>query len=270
MKTSVFKSIRKYIKIQWLLLKANFEVFLQYRNNALVGSLGALFYNIGAVLFINILFSRVDSVAGWDRWDLIFLYAIGQILAYLYYFATFQNIHNFSSLINSGDFDFLLLKPYNSIIYSTLRKFSMESILHMIIPFGFIYYILQHKVYNITLLSVFLFLFSLVASYIMIHLINVVLVVPTMKIVKNQFERVYRKTAEISQYPYELFSRPVEKVIFLFAFPLGLLNNIPFRILVGKAQLWEILIQVASTIFLLFIVKLFWGLGLKVYSSASS
>ncbi|MBU0975244.1 MAG: ABC-2 family transporter protein [Patescibacteria group bacterium] len=260
----------KTIKIQIVLIKMNFQAMLVYRTNALLISLGSGFYNVGAILFISFLFAKIPLLAGWDKWDLIFLYGIGQVFAYLYFFSVYSNTGVFQKLIQSGNFDFVLTKPFSSLIYSTLQGYSFNELISLIQPFAIIAYALSNKVYDISLPGIFIAIISIVIALVIAHQIIVLTLIPTFWTVENSFYRFFSETASISSYPYEIFDSKITKFIFFFIVPYALLINIPFRAIIGKLDYRLFGLEIMVCIGFLIITKLLWRWGVKNYSSASS
>jgi ABC-2 type transport system permease protein len=97
---------RIYARIQVLNLRAQ----LEYKADFWIGVVGvALLYGAGLV-FVWALFGRVPRVAGWSLWEVAFLYALAIIprgLVLLLADGPWRLRH----LVNSGEFDRLLLRP---------------------------------------------------------------------------------------------------------------------------------------------------------------
>ena len=266
----MIKEIRKIIKVELNLIKLNLETVLTYRTNFLLIFIGAGFYNIGALLFITYLFSKIPLITGWDRWDLIFLYGIGQTFGYIFLFSTSPNNHNFHKLIETGDFDLILIKPINSIIYSTLNVFNFEFLLSLLQPAAIIIYVLVNKSYEISILGIFVAITSFFISFIIIHLLNVITLIPTFWALKNQFFRLFAETSNISNYPYEIFDNRLIRLFFFTIIPYGLIINIPFRAILGKIDLKLFLLLTIVCIGFVIATRKLWKWGLKNYTSVSS
>ena len=264
------KSIKKIFKIEFILLKLNFETILEYRLNTVFSFFGSLFYNFGAILFLSFLFNKINLISGWDKWDLILLYGVGQMLGYLYLFATHSNNQNFSSYVRNGDFDIFLTKPVNSLIYSTLRLFAYEHLIGLIQPLAIIFYAISNKFYPITIFGIFLSIISILISFIIIHFLNVLALIPSFKILENEFWRFYVETNDISNYPYEILDNKFLKFTFFVIIPYALLVNIPFRALIGRLDYHLLLLQIIVCIGFVVTTNFLWNLAVKNYESASS
>lgn len=251
-------------------MKINLELLIEYRLNAVLVFLGSTLYNTGAVMFITFVFNRIPNIYGWDKWDMILIYGVGQFLGYIYLFSTYSNNHSFLNLIQKGDFDSIITKPINSIIYSTLRNFSFEHIFGLIQALTIILHALTNKYYHITLSGIIFCIISSILSLIIIHLINVITLIPTFWMQENGFYRFYPQTTEPMNYPYEIFDSKLLKFIFFYIIPYALLVNIPFRALIGKLDIRLFFLEIIVAVIYTFVTKIFWNFGLKNYQSASN
>lgn len=266
----MLKNLQKIIKVELILIKLNLQTLFTYRLNALLIFFGTAFFNIGAILFITFLFSKIPLITGWDKWDLILMYGVGQIFGYFYFFFTYLNISHFNKNIDTGFFDFFLTKPVNSLIYSTLNRFSFEILLGIVQPCIIIAYALANKIFQISIIGIFIALFSFVLSLIIVHLLNVLTIIPNFWMIRSQFHRFFRNTSDISHYPYEIFDNKIVRLIFFTIIPYGLLINVPFRAIIGKLDYRLFLLQIAVCIGFIIVTSKLWKWGVKNYSSASS
>jgi len=266
----MFKNIKKIIKVELILIKLNFESFLFYRLNALLIFVGSAFYNLGAILFIQFLFNNITSFAGYDKWDLLLFYGIGQSLGFIYLFSTNPNKYKFVNMVDNGNLDLILTKPLNSIVYSTLNKFSFEHLIGLIQPVMIIIYVFSNKTYMFNPAGIIIALSSIFISIILSHLINVITLIPTFWLQRQQLYRFYPETADLSNYPYEIFDSKISKFIFFILIPYALLVNIPFRSISGDLNTNLFFLEILVLSFFILTTKHLWKFGLKNYQSASS
>lgn len=251
-------------------MKLNLQTDLAYRTNTLLISLGSGFYNVGAVLFIEFLFSKIPLITGWDKWDLIFLYGVGQLFAYLYLFSSYKNIYSFNDKIRTGDFDFFLTKPINTLIYSTLNSFLFDNLISLIQPAIIIGYAVINKVYTISLIGIIIAILSMFLTLVIVHFLCIITILPSFWATEQQFWRFFGETSDIMNYPYEIFENKITRFIFFVIIPYGLLINIPFRALIGKLDFRIFLIQIAVCIGFVIVTKTLWKFSLNRYQSAGS
>ncbi len=259
-----------HIKYLFLILKYSLMKTLSYRVDFILGFLGTALWNLGALLFLKFTLGNINEIAGWDFYDLVLLHATGQVWAYLYFTFSYPSLSHFGEYINAGGLDYLLTKPLNSLITSTLQSFDYVAIFSMLQPFAMMFYSFSNKSYSISLGSVLLYLFTIVISTIITHLLEVTLSSTTFWFPKTELGGFYFGTSDVSHYPYEIFSGKVLRLIFFTIVPYALIVNVPFRVLINKLDYRLLILQFFVLIFFVIISKLIWKAGLKKYQGASS
>lgn len=262
--------IPKIIKVETTLLKLNLMKLATYRADMFLGFMGGLMYNIGGLLFIEFLFRNIPSVAGWDKWDLVSMYGMGQFFAYFYFFFSYPNLKKFNRFIKNGELDQFLLKPVNSLILSTLREFDPVSLLALVQPVAMLYYTFSNKLYHITVFSVLLSIFSLMLTIVTIHLLFVLTCTISFWFIDTDFSHFVSDTSDISRYPYEIFENKYVRFFFFFVLPYGLAINVPFRALIGRLDYRLFFVQIFVCGLFIFLSNWVWKRGLRAYQSASS
>jgi ABC-2 type transport system permease protein len=119
--TTLARNLRLYWRLQLLHLRA----FLEYEADFWIGIL-AMFLRHGAgIAFIWVLFGRVPEVAGWTKWEMLFLYSLLLIPR-----GSVELLGNgqyrLGDLVHGGEFDRLLLRPYSPV----LQVFSYTAAIH--------------------------------------------------------------------------------------------------------------------------------------------
>ena len=261
---------QRYLKIFVLVVKSSFMKMSAYRFDFFLGFVSTAAYNVGAVLFLKFILAKIDSLAGWDVYDMIFMYGFGQFWTYAYFFITFPNSYDFNSLISEGDMDFILLKPVNSMFMAMFRKVDFLALIAFIQPLAIVYYAISNKQYNITPLSILIALILIVLATILTHLVETIFCSTAFWIVHNEFSQMFFRTAPIATYPYEIFNNKYAKFIFFTIVPYALIINVPFRTLINQVDYRLISLMIAVVIFFFILAQFVWKQGLKRYQSASS
>ena len=242
----------------------------QYRVDFFFGFVGAGIYNIGAVLFLQFILAKIDTVAGWDVYDMIFLHGVGQFWAYLYFFITFPNTDNFNDLVSEGEMDSILLKPMDSMFLATIRKVDFLSLIALLQPIAIISYPLFKKDYDITISTVFLAAVLTFGTIVISHLIEVMLSSIAFWTIRSELGRMFTRTAQVASYPYEIFRSRIAKIFFFAIAPYAVIINVPFRALINKLDYRLILLEVVLLMFFFILSRFVWNQGLKKYQSVSS
>jgi len=207
----------KYIKILTILLKLNFENVLVYRTNAVLIFFGSSLYNFGAVLFLSYLFTQIPLIGGWDKWDMILFFGVGELVYILYLFFTRLNILYFDKLMRTGNFDFYITKPINSMFYASIHNFSYENLLGVFQAMAIILYALNGKEFVVTFQSLTLALISGIFSFFIIHFLSILTIIPSLLNVQSRFYRLVSETSMLTKYPFEIFTNVFVKIFSLLS-----------------------------------------------------
>ncbi|GAA2228122.1 MULTISPECIES: ABC transporter permease [Kitasatospora] len=103
-------------------LRAALKAELQYRGNFAAQALDAVI-GLGVALgAIEVLFSRVDSLAGWTAPQLVLLTGIYLIVGGIVNLVVHPSLSRFVREVLNGTFDFVLLKPIDAQLLVGLRE----------------------------------------------------------------------------------------------------------------------------------------------------
>lgn len=132
------KAWESKIKIALRVLKANiintFQSETAYFGNNWGNLVSTIFYTIVQILFINVLYSRVNTFAGYDKNEMFFLLFVSQLGFYFHWAFGNMNHKLLIEDVRRGTLDFLLILPTPALWYLTFRKIPLLSILRDGVP----------------------------------------------------------------------------------------------------------------------------------------
>jgi ABC-2 type transport system permease protein len=172
--------------------------------------------------------------------------------------------------INKGDLDYYLIRPISSLYFVSVREFSANSFVNLLIAAGFFIYSLMNYSGEITFLK-FLFLVALIINGTLLHYtIQVLMVLPVFwtHSAKGFIDLFYSLSMAMER-PHRIY-RGFLRIIFTTLLPFALIASFPAALFLeafsGETLLHLILISGMMWGLLLLV----WSKGLKAYSSASS
>jgi ABC-2 type transport system permease protein len=80
------------------------------------------------IFSIEIIFYYTDSIAGWERGEVLLLVATLFFIDGLRYFFFYHNLKNLPSDVTEGNLDLILTKPVDSQFWFSLRRLNFEEI----------------------------------------------------------------------------------------------------------------------------------------------
>lgn len=130
MKLSEFK---QSISDRWNLLKLNIKLTFQ-KETAYVGNnwsslASTTVYTISILLFVDIIYSKVNTLAGYSKNEMLFYFFIAQLVFYGNWSFNLKNIYELVADVNKGNLDLLLVKPVPSLFFVSTRNVSLLSTL---------------------------------------------------------------------------------------------------------------------------------------------
>src|SRR3972149_4279189 len=119
----IIKTIKKYLRLFWLYLRFTLILDTTYRFGFLMELFVEFGYQAVLVLFMQVIFSNIGEVAGWNYYEILFLTGLN-ILASDIIVGSFgvYNLWALPEKIKNGEIDFALLKPINSLFSLGLAR----------------------------------------------------------------------------------------------------------------------------------------------------
>jgi ABC-2 type transport system permease protein len=262
------------LRLRINLLKINtvftFQEQTAYIGENLASILSTTFYSISAVLFINILYSNVNTFAGYDKNQMLLLLLTGQLGFYILWIWSSNNTEGMIEDVRSGDLDLLLTKPVPSLFYVTFKKISLVRRLKDGLPnLLIIAYLINWNELVLTnfFAGFIIFLFGQVAW----HFFRFLFALPVFW--QGQSTNIYMisgSLGETKNIPFEGFPGKLRFSLSTII-PTLLTSTIVTSVILGKANPYEMILLSGVVAFIFFILGILgWNLALKNYTSASS
>ena len=265
-------AIKKYLKIWAYCCRFSLISATTYRTAFFVELFVEFGYILWAFFLVQIIFSNVAEVAGWNRHQMFFLMGMNlvfaEIFVNLFYVWGFRTI---PEKIKNGEIDFVLLKPINSLFALTTGQPYIASFLATIPGIYMMIYSagrlgIATNPLNIAS-SVILFLCGMVILY----SLSVMVVSLSFVFLNTRFlSDIALKLSEYGQNPPPAYSHIVLKVVFFFIVPAVFMGSLPAAAIVKTVQPLYLAIGTGLAILFLFIAIKMWNFFVRRYSSASS
>lgn len=264
--------MRRYLEVYWLMIRNSLIREMSFKANFLLWLVVEGLWFVGQIIFLEVLYSHVNEIAGWSKWECILLVATHQIIAQIFQGFFFVNLSELPELVRTGKLDLMLLLPIDSQFAVSTRKFGLDSLVS-------------------ALVSIFVVIMSLTKLGIVPHVQQVILYIlcialglgihysilfglATMSIWIIRAQGLiygYFNVFNIARHPDTVF-RGIFKLIFSWVIPVIIVANVPARVLArGLDSPWPGVFHLAAaTVIVVCAVRAFWFFALRRYSSASS
>ena len=242
-----------------------------YLGNFIASMSSAVFYAIVYMLFIHLLFQRVDTVAGYTKNDMIVLYLLLEVgfflAAYLFYSSFLELIR----LVNTGQLDQLLSRPIPLKTWTILNGFSPVQFLMDVVPQSIIVILLiDWGAIHTNLLQIAAGLLVFVCGLMTFYTILLLFCMPAFRQGESsELLHVFWGMTP-GPIPYDPMPRSV-KLLAFSALPTLLYSSVAAAVLLGKTDIKSATSAAAASALAAFLLQRFlWKRALQNYTSASS
>ncbi|GAA3404180.1 ABC transporter permease [Paenibacillus hodogayensis] len=260
--------MRLFFHYLLILLKSQ----LQYRASFLLLTIGQFFVPFSMFAGLYFLFERFGQIQGWDFYEVALCFGIIHMgFAISECFA--RGFDAFPSLVVSGEFDRLLVRPRGTVIQVLGSKFEFTRFGRLLQSALVLGVALSGLTVHWSALKLLTLLF-MIASGVLIFT-GIFILAATLSFwtiqgmeVANIFTDGGR---EMSQYPLSIYHKWVTR-FFTFVIPFGCVNYLPLMYVLDKVEGSGVLYMLTPLAGMVFIVPclLVWRFGVKRYRSTGS
>ncbi len=259
------------LKIALEFIKIRLNRRLVFRSSAILGFLTALVSaSIDIFAILGAIYSRVDSILGWNKAEMIVLQGVMFLLLVLYRIVPQNGLFSLSYLIEMGYLDTFLVRPISLKLTILLLEPDFTSLPRILVGVAMILYGLMLKGV-VGAVTVALFTLSLALSFVI--LVEMEMLIYSLSFWIYRLYALYGMfddIAEFGKFPAEIYGKWL-KMIFLTLLPIAVISNFPARILLGKGEpLGLILLQILLVLVFAILVTLVWKAGIKRYESVGT
>jgi len=173
-------------------------------------------------------------------------------------------------LINKGDLDYYLIRPVSPLFFLSLKEFSANSFINLLMALGFFIYSLSTGDIHFQVWELFLLMALLLNGTLIYYCIQMIMIIPVFWTHSARgFADLFYSLGISMERPDKIYKGWL-RVLFTILLPFSLIASFPARIFIEKLQDMTLLHVIVMSSLLWFVMIQFWRLGLKNYSSASS
>lgn len=258
----------KNLKI-WLIYTLNtFQQVLSNRFLMMLFLFGKTVRIFMFLIFLYFLTQNSSGIAGYNREQIIFFYLAFNFIDTAAQFF-FREVYRFRPLIITGNFDFVLTKPYNPLVKVLFGGADiMDLIMLFFLSLGIFIVGSVSVSTNPLLWIVFL---ALTINAILLagafHIVVLGLGIITISI--DHIIMIYRDLTALMRIPVDLYIEPLRSLL-TFVLPLGIMFTFPPKVLMGLLSWQMIVLSFVISSLSLSLSLIFWRYSLRHYQSASS
>lgn len=268
MAQSEFKYSRS--RLLWSSIKINWKQETAYFGNAIVGLVTPLMYGLSFLLFIEVLYRNIDTIAGYGRNEMFLLIFIGQLVFYVYEFWGVTAAYEMERDVNAGTYDYILTKPVPALFYTTFGRIRpYRGILNFLGPLAPPFLVVNWAVLDISAGQYVLGGALVVCAAVLYHQTQFIMSLVAFWTGRGRQASLVVYAASAQSIPLEGFSTPL-RAVFYFAIPVYY-SSVATSVLLGRANgvAW-LGISLLLVVTFSGIKRYTWAKAIRQYSSASS
>lgn len=269
--------IRRYFNVYKLLFRNSLIREMNFATNFWLWLITEILWFLAQVGMIEVIFSHVETVGDWNKWQVILLMGTHQMTAQLFQAFFYMNLANLPELVRTGRLDFLLLQPVNAQFVVSTKQFGFDNLVNTLVGLGFVLFASNKLDLHPNLSQISCYVLMIGCGVLIHYSILFFLVTLSFWIVKAQgMIYGYYNLMNLARYPESVFLQAprVLRVLFSLIIPVLIVANVPTRVLgeitTGTSLPWLIASLLLGTLICFVGSHLFWRFALRSYTSASS
>lgn len=261
----------QYLKINWILFKNAY-----IRDSKIPG---VVFSNIAfhiveiaiTIIFFNVIFANTQELAGWNFYQVLFLYAFAKVIISINNGWTKVGLSRFATeLIRRGDYDFYLIKPIDPMVMVSISQPRIYNFIAVLFELSLCFYAVIAGHLQVGIVNFIWFLYLAFFGLILYYFLSVLTVVPAFWLVRLwSLQDLMGRLNQVMRYPVGVFP-PFIRVVLMTIFPIVAVAYLPVYTLFNPPKMEYIVYILLITLIFGFVVSYIWRIGNKKYSSASS
>lgn len=265
----MLKSLKKYLKVWYLMTTASFSSFLISRFAAVVLLSGKLLRFLFFLFFLYLLVGKTKTLGGYTLNQVVFFFLtfnLVDILIQLF----LRGIYRFRPLVVSGNLDLILVRPINTLFRSLVCWTDLLDFITIVPLIIYLIIFLAQGQVAFSPIGILLYLLLILNAFILALAIHII--VAGVGVITYEVDNaiwLYRDISSMGRIPIDVYMEPVRSLL-TFVLPVSVLMTFPAKALMGLLSWqWVVFSFLISGIFLWVSLR-FWKYALTQYSSASS
>lgn len=262
--------MKRYLTLYLHFLQFSFSKAMEFRLDFTFRIAMDIIYYVVNILFFKVLYLHTPLLAGWTE-EQMMIFISSYILVDALSMTIFSsNMWWLPHYINKGDLDFHLIRPVSPLFFLSLKDFSANSFMNLIIAAGIFVFSLMSYSQSYMAWEVLLLMALIFNGVLIYYCCQMLMILPVFWTQSARgFMDLFYSMGIAMERPDRIFKGWL-RVVFTFILPFALIASFPARIFIEKFN-WPTFLHLIGVSAALWIVMLFiWKKGLRNYSSASS
>jgi ABC-2 type transport system permease protein len=262
--------MKRYLILYLYFLRFSFSKAMEFRVDFSFRILMDLIYYLVNILFFKVIYLHTPLLAGWTE-DQMMIFVASYLLVDAINMTIFStNMWWLPMYINRGELDYYLIRPVSPLFFLSLREFSANSFLNLVIASGFFVYSLVQYNQPYTIGDLILLVILLLNGAVLYYCTQLLMIIPVFWTQSARgFVDLFYSVGLAMERPHRIYKGWL-KYLFSVILPFALIASFPAQLFIDRFN-WETFLHLMIvTLFFWLLVKVMWKKGLENYASASS
>lgn len=266
--------MRRALSLIALYTRVSVQNFAAYRFDLMIRPFVSAMHLIGELVAVWTIFHNTSNINGWRWQHMLIIVGVYRLVAGGIRMSIVPNMQLVLEEIRDGKLDFVLMRPVNSQFLVSIREFVVWRLTDVILGSSLAMYGCIKLTGHVPLLPVIVFLFTLIAGFIIVYAIWLMLATLCFWFVRiANIEMVFWNVFEAGRFPVVIYP-PWVQWLLTFVIPMAFITTIPAAALANDPATGipttAPLFAIPLALVMFFAASWFWRFGLRRYSGASA
>jgi len=258
------------LRLLWLFFRIGALNELQYRANFWLQMLQSLIALGTGLAVLALVFSQTPALNGWSQPELLAVMGVHTMMGGLIGTLIQPNMERLRGDIREGTFDFVLTKPEDVQVLSSVREVRIWQFVDVLVGIVVVGFAISQLKSSIGLPEALAFGAALVLGGLMIYCFWLLLTTIAFWIVRiDEIHELFEGIYQSGRWPVTLYPGWL-RVSLTYLVPIAFAVTVPAQALTGRLTPSMLGLAAGFAVLLLVGTRWFWRVGLKHYSGASA
>lgn len=265
------KQIRRILRLYRIFIGQHLKRLMEYKVDFLAGAIAFLLGQLINILFINIIFSQIPTLAGWRYEEIVFIYGFSLIPKGLDHLLT-DNLWKVGwFIVRKGDFDKYLTRPINPLLHVIMEEFQVDAFGELLLGIVLVSMMWQKVNMHLSFIEAVLFVGVILFAALIYTGLKIISSAIALWIKQSgQIMQIVYMSNDFAKYPTTIYNGLIRSII-TYILPFAFTAYYPaLYFLTKKDPLFNLGGTVIASIILFAVGYKVWCRGLKAYESAGS
>jgi ABC-2 type transport system permease protein len=259
----------RHLRLLATSLRLSVLLSMQYRWEFLMDGAMSVFWNLGAIIPLYLVFQDRAEIAGWRYGEALLVVAWFTMLDGVLRGAINPSLVSVIEHIRKGTLDFVLLKPADAQFLVSTARFMPWRVLTLIASGSIFVYAFREIGAPPALHHVLLSLVMLGAALAVLYSLWIIVISIAFRAVRiDNLRYAFEALFDVARFPSSVF-RGALSFLFTFVIPLALMTTYPAQALLGTLTMERTFGGIAGAIVFAVIARFVWLRSIRTYTSAA-